>query len=239
MLELLKELKGIQSLAGLQGLTTRSPCTNGYHHVGITFSKQCVYVFDFNSGIERCAVCLTKFDIVINGFLRDTETWDDVANNTAQFISTLKDNHLNARTRQERSCRKTGGTATDDGDFLAFNGTARSKRWKHFHKAVLCGGKFAATDMNMLINIVTHAGIGAGMWANGTGNKGKGVALKNDTQSVGITTFIYRLKVPRNVLVNRTRITARCNKAVSQRKCPAHVAIRLRFNLFLIARVFK
>ena len=98
-LELLKELKGIQSLAGLQGLAARCPRTNGYYNIGITFSKQGVYVFDFNSGIERCAVCLTKFDIVIDGFLRDTETWDDVANNTAQFIGTLKDNDLNARTR--------------------------------------------------------------------------------------------------------------------------------------------
>lgn len=162
---------------------------------------------------------------------RDTETWDDVANNTAQFIGTLKDNYLNARTRQERSCGKTGGTAADDGDFLVFNSTARSKRWKHFHKAIFCSGKFAATDMNMLINIVTHAGIGAGMRANGTGNKGKGIALKNDMQSIGITTFIYCLQVSWNVLVNRTRITTRSNKAVSQRKCPTYVAIRLRFNL--------
>ena len=94
-LELFKELKGIQSLAGLQRLAARRPRTNSYHHIGIALSKQGVYVFDFNSGIERCTVCLTKFDVVINGFLRDTETWDDMANNTTEFIGTFKNNYFN------------------------------------------------------------------------------------------------------------------------------------------------
>ena len=91
----------------------------------------------------------------------------------------------------------------------------------------------------MLINIVTHAGIGAGMWANGARNERQSVTLKDDIQGIGITAFIYCLKIPWNILVDRTRITARSNKAVSQRKCPTHMAIRLRFDLFVIARVFK
>ena len=94
-LKLLEELKSIQSLTGLQGLTTRSPCTNCYYNVGITLRKQSIYICNLNACLKGCTICLAQFDIVIDSFLRNTETRNNVTNNTTKLIGTLKDNYFN------------------------------------------------------------------------------------------------------------------------------------------------
>ena len=173
--------------------------------------------------LDLDVVLLHQGDVLVDGFIGDTEGGDDVTGHTTEGVFAFKDGGLHTGTAQEVGRSDTSRAAADNGDLLAWN-LFRDLDGGHQSAVALLGGKkLGVADPDGLVVEVAGALALAAVGADGAGDEGQGVLLGDELQSRGVQALSAKLHILGNVLSDGAAALTRGDKAVH----PGHTVLIL------------
>ena len=155
--------------------------------------------------------------VLVDGVVADAEGGNDLADHAAQAVGLLKDGDGDTGPAQEVGCGHTGGAAADDGDLAAVACGHGSLDLRHIGVIALLGGhQLGGPDLDGLIVVVPGALGLAAVGADGAGDEGQGVLLRDEPQGGGVLALAAQLNVLGNVLLDGAAALAGRGEAVHQ-----------------------
>ena len=239
ILEGREELKGVKRLAVLESWPAFCPGTDCNDDIRIALAQELGGILDFLAVDELCAVGGAELDILVDRGISDAEGRNDMTDDAASLLRALEDGDIGTGTRQERGSRKTGRASTHDSDLLVRHIATPLELRHDLREAFLCCLELQIADVDMLLVVVPHAAVSAGMRADRARRERKRVALEDDLESVGIPALADRTDVARYVLTDRAVFAAGCREAIDEGKRACDVAVRQRLDGLAIARTLE
>ena len=200
---------------------TGLPGADGEENVGVAHGFQLCNGGSGCAQLDLDVVFLHQGNVLVDGFIGNTEGGDNVTGHATEGIFTLKDGGLHTGTTQEVGRGDTRRATADNGDLLARNLFRGFDRGHQSAVALLGGKKLGVTDPDGLVVEVAGALALAAVGADGAGDKGQGVLLGDELQRRGVQALSAQLHILGNVLSDGAATLTRGDKAVH----PGHTVL--------------
>ena len=233
----LQEVERVQCLTVFQRISPLLPGADRRDDVRKALRLQLLHGTDLPSRHDLCAVGRAQGDIPVNGLLPDPEGRDREADDPAGLLPFFKDRHRNALPGEEGRRRESRRTAADDRGAPAVSVSALRKRREHLPVSAFCRPQLRRADADALLVMAAHAAVRTGMRADGAGDEGQGVPLKDDPQGVLRPSLLQRGEISRDILGDRAGGAAGSLEAVDERQRLAAFPPRKRLHGLLITGI--
>ena len=206
------------------------PSADCEQDVGITHALELVNGGGRSAQLDFDAVLHHQSDVLVDGFVRDTECGDDVTRHAAQLVLTLKDRGRDTGAAQEVSGCNTGRAAADDGDFLASDGSGLADGGHQRVVALLGGFQLRVTDLDRFFIEIPGALVLAAMCADGAGDERQRVLFRDELQGRTIQALAAQLDVFGDVLLDGAAALTGSRETVDQGNLLVGLALRHRLD---------
>ena len=170
-----------------------------------------------SAALDFHAVALHERDVLVDGFVRDTERGDDVARHAAELFFALKNRGLNTGTTQEvRSCN-TRRAAADDRGLFALDLCGNLDVSHQCAVALRGRNELGVSNLDGLVVEVARALVLAAVSADGAGDERQSVLFSDELEGGTIEALAAELDVFGDVLMDRAAALAGGREAVESK----------------------
>ena len=153
-----------------------------------------------------------------------------MGNHAAGTFLPLEHSHRVSRSAQEHSCRKARGSRADYCGLPVGLLFRRLKGRENPIESARNCFQFCLPDQQALLIVVAHALVRAVMGADGSRDMRQRIPVHNNACRLFRIIFQHRLQISRDILPDGASFPARSRETVEERKRPAGLSLRQRFD---------